>query len=885
MTNNEPLIMNLKEIREDDLLLVGGKGANLGEMASAGFPVPPGFCLTTAAFRRFIASVSQSEQIYERLNSAKNLDEVRKAGSYVRGILLNTPVPDIVLHEAERAWKNLGTQESYAVRSSATAEDLPGVSFAGQQDTYLNIIGRDNLMNGIRRCWISLFNDRAIIYRMQNSFSHANVALSVIVQQMVMAEKSGVMFTADPLTGHRHTLVIDASFGLGEALVSGAVTPDSYRVDKRIHTIIDSRISRKQLAVFPEKGGGVCQEELPLEQQNKTVLSNREIEVLTEMGCQVESHYGSPQDIEWAVSGGKIHLLQSRPITSLYPIDGLISPDGSLHVYFSLGHQQNMTRAMPPLSLSLFPLILPVRLDTDGTSPYLRFSGGRIYIDETQALRHPLFRRVLFGILSQFDILVPKAFKLVMDRPEFKGPHGIHLTFKSITFVFGILHRVFNAMWLRNLEGFISRTNEKIDTYIAENTSKLEKYSPGKKQVQAAFDALRGAFPFFLNWVPEAGAGNIAARLLNRTAKKYLPSEKANAITLGIKGNVVAEMNLALGDLADLAKQSPGLSAWFTRLDNAPFSWLEKAEKIEDSAPFFSAWRKFLDRYGSRGPSEIDIMMPRWNENPLPVLTVIKENILKNMSSRSLFNAQTAMREKVYKELLEKTGHGLFGKFRVWKIKRLYHVCTETGGMREHHKFVMIRLFWVVKQILEKNAQKLVQDGKLVSNDDIWFLTSFELLEIWNDTSTNWEEIISKRRKELNDFQKLTPPVILTSDGETPIVRHQVDDAPPGSLLGNPVSPGIAEGIAHVVLDPLTETLAPGEILVAPFTDPGWTPLFINAAGLVMNIGGELAHGSVIAREYAIPAVVGVYQATAKIKTGQRIRVDGNRGIIEILKE
>ena len=276
-------------------------------------------------------------------------------------------------------------------------------------------------------------------------------------------------------------------------------------------------------------------------------------------------------------------------------------------------------------------------------------------------------------------------------------------------------------------------------------------------------------------------------------------------------------------------------------------------------------------------------MMPRWNENPLPVLMVIGGNILKKESSRSLFDILSAKREEVFIELVKKAGHGPFGKLRAWKIKRLYHVLTETGGMREHHKFVMVRILWVVRQKLQKNARKLVSDGKLTSQDDLWFLNTRELLEIWDDSSTNWGKLITARKEDLNNFQKLTPPLILTSDGETPVVRHQVDNAPPGALLGNPVSPGVAEGIAHVILDPSAETLQQGEILVAPFTDPGWTPLFINAAGLVMNIGGELAHGSVIAREYAIPAVVGVHQATVEIKTGQRLRVDGNRGIVEIL--
>ena len=886
MTNTTPLILPFSDINARDLGLVGGKGANLGEMTNAGFPVPTGFCVTTTAFEKFIAAAPNVDELYALLDTitTDDLESVREIGERVRQTLLEIPIPNEIANVVRQTWQETDAGAAYAVRSSATAEDLPDASFAGQQDTYLNIIGEDALLDAVRRCWVSLFTDRAILYRIQNNFPHKDVHLSVVVQQMIMSETSGTLFTADPLTGHRHTLTIDASFGLGEALVSGLVTPDAYSVDKRTMTIIERQISEKEIAIYPEKDGGTRQETLGADQRKQAALTDDQILSLAEMGTKVESHYGTPQDIEWAMSDGNIYLLQARPITSLYPIDGLKSPDDSLHVFFSVGHQQNMTRAMAPLSLSNFPNFLPRELRSDdGTISILRTSGGRLFADITLALRHPLLKRVISGGLSQFDVLIPQLFQLAAQRPEFKRPHGLHFPFGILKGISGTLRRIFNSLWRRNLSGFIAQTNALIDDFINKSDRDLREYPNGKVQIQAILNELCKPATFFLNWVPEAAVGIAATRLLSKLASRWLSPSKVEALTLGIPGNVVIEMNLMLSDLAELARKSPQLVEAFSDLGNDAHLWLENIAKFESSAPFLESWNDFLVRYGSRGPSEMDISMKRWHEDPMPVLRVIAGNIEKNVSSRALFDVQEQAREAAFAELVEAAGKGILGRLRLRLFKRLYHVLIEAGGMREHHKFMMVRLVGVVKEVLKENAAELVAKGKLSASDDIWFLTWEELLKIWDDKETSWHEIVAQRRVDLARYLKLTPPVVITSDGETPVAQYSVEDAPPDALVGNPVSAGIVEGIAHVIHDPTTEMLKPGEILVAPFTDPGWTPLFINAAGLVMDIGGALAHGSVVAREYGIPAVVGVRGSTEKIQTGQRVRVDGNRGVVEIL--
>lgn len=886
MRNHTELILPFSEIRANDLPLVGGKGANLGEMTHAGFPIPTGFCLTTLAFQQFLDTYPGSDSLYNQLDTVltADLETVRRVGQHVRQLLLEVPIPDKIAAAVKEYWQGSGTEHAYAVRSSATAEDLPDASFAGQQDTYLNIIGEEALLDAIRRCWVSLFTDRAILYRRKNNFPHRDVQLSVVVQKMVIAESSGILFSADPLTGHRHTLTIDASFGLGEALVSGIVTPDAYKIDKRTMTIIDRTIAEKQIAIFPEKHGGTRQETLRPDQQKQTVLADPQILALAEIGVKVEEYYGSPQDIEWAITNGELYILQARPITSLYPIEGLKSPDDSLHVFFSMGHQQNMTRAMAPLSLSSFPNFIPLELRSDdGTSTFLRFSGGRLFIDLTQALRHPIFKRVASGALSQFDALAPQLFRLAVQRPEFKRPHELHISFGRLKGVFGILRQVFNGLWRRDLSGFVAQTNALINEYINKTNRSLREYPQGEAQIQAILNELPKAAPFFLNWVPEAAAGIAAVRLLPKLASRWLSADEVEALTLGIPGNVVNQMNLILSDLAELARNSPQLAEQFNHLGDDARAWLENIAQIEGSENFLEAWEDFLASYGARGPSEIDIIMKRWHEDPLPVLRVIAGNIEKNVSSRALFDAQASARQAAFIKLLQAGGNRLLGKLRLRLFKRLYHVLIEAGGMREHHKLMMVRLLWVVKVIVKENAVELVANGKLAAPDDVWFLTWEELRRIWEDSETSWHEVVAQRRADLARYLKLMPPVVITSDGEAPVAQYRVADAPPGSLIGNPVSSGVVEGVVNVIHDPAAETLQPGEILVAPFTDPGWTPLFINAAGLVMDIGGALAHGSVVAREYGIPAVVGVREATTKLQTGQRVRVDGNRGIIEIL--
>src|SRR5436305_2400996 len=386
-------VLGFQDIDKTKLMVVGGKGANLGELSRIdGIIVPEGFCITTEAYKRIISQTPEFNDLLEQLYLLKVEDRERiceiskKIRSVIEGTVIAKEIEEAVTHFITK----LGDKNAYAVRSSATAEDLPTASFAGQQDTYLNIIGKEAILKHISKCWASLFTDRALIYRMQNGFDHKKVHLSVVIQKMVYPEAAGIMFTADPITSNRKLLSIDASFGLGEALVSGLVNADTYRV--RNGEVIDKKISTKKLAMYALKDGGTYEQEIEPEKQNRQALTDEQILQLEGIGRKIEAHFGCPQDIEWCLVDDTFHVVQSRPITTLFPIPE--ANDEENHVYVSVGHQQMMTDPIKPLGLSFFLLT---------TRAPMRKAGGRLFVDITPMLASPARRQTLLDTMGQHD--------------------------------------------------------------------------------------------------------------------------------------------------------------------------------------------------------------------------------------------------------------------------------------------------------------------------------------------------------------------------------------------------------------------------------------------------------------------------------------------------
>ncbi len=879
----DSLVLAFDEIGRDDIQAVGGKGANLGELTKAGFDVPPGFCLSTSAFDAFMDATTAD--IYPRLDgvSPDDLDHLRVVGHSIRSHLRGIALPAAVEQAVVTAWQHLGENHAYAVRSSATAEDLPHASFAGQQDTFLNVRGKHSLLAKVKDCLISLFTDRAILYRVQNGFDHRRVAIAVIVQKMVQPDVSGILFTADPITGNRNRVSIDASFGLGEALVSGIVSADLYQVDKQKLSISKQQIAAKKVAIRALPEGGTEQVEVEADLRCRKALTDDQIIALAMLGSKVEAHYGKPQDIEWALEGNTLHITQSRPITSLYPLPEPAPEDDSLHVYFSLSHFQVMTNAMPPLSLSVLRTLIPVGHKTGQIeTSSVQTAGGRLYADLASILRHPVGQRMLLTAFENADQLAVGALSNLVKRSDFltRGDR-----FNPLRMVPALLPHLIKSigmlLWGRP-EGVPQKALAFMDDYMQSIASKMDAVHELPEQINLAVKALHRLSKPVLTWLPHWIAGMAAGVLLKKIIPKKADPNDWVAIERGLKGNVATDMNLAVGDLAVAARASDRVARRLSQTNRGAEARIAGLKEFAEGRTFLKTWHAFLRTYGARGPSEIDLSRPRWSEDPSSLLQMVVNAMGRNPIGSHRMHYQKLIVEgnQAARNLMAAAYKGRLGWLQGRLAKRLIRIYRHLAPLREHHKFLAIRLLSKLKTVLLKAGDQLAESGRIDASADIWFLTVPEVMDAFISDKNEFKRLISKRRSEFEHHQQLTPPRVITSEGEVPVVQLERAEAPDGALIGSPVSAGVVEGIAKVVLDPSVEALNPGEILVAPFTDPGWTPLFVNAAGLVTEVGGMMTHGSVVAREYGIPAVVGVVDATKLIKTGQRIRVHGDTGTI-----
>jgi phosphoenolpyruvate synthase/pyruvate phosphate dikinase len=408
-TNTNIYVLDFRAIDRSKLLAVGGKGANLGELCGIGaIQVPDGFCVTTEAHKKATGNNRELNNLLDELThfKAEDREKISEVSAKIRKAIEMVPIAEDVAKEIAAYLTKFNEKDAFAVRSSATAEDLPGASFAGQQDTYLNVIGQEAILKHISKCWASLFTDRAVIYRIQNGFDHRKVQLSVVVQQMVFPQAAGILFTADPVTGNRKVMSIDAGFGLGEAMVSGLVNADLYKV--RNGEIIDKKISTKKLAIYALKDGGTKEQEIKPEQQNEQALTNEQILQLDRIGRKIEEHFGNPQDIEWCLADNVFYIVQSRPITTLFPVPE--AGDLANHIYISVGHQQMMTDAMKPLGLSLWQLRVG--------RPMFK-AGGRLFVDVADILATPAGRESLLDAMGQHDPLIKDALLTIIERMDF----------------------------------------------------------------------------------------------------------------------------------------------------------------------------------------------------------------------------------------------------------------------------------------------------------------------------------------------------------------------------------------------------------------------------------------------------------------------------------
>jgi len=901
---------DFKDIDSTSLGIAGGKGANLGEMTKAGFPVPPGFIINTDAYSDFVNSYSEMDLIYNKLKNIKSedLDEVRKTGKLIRETIEKIDIPKQLKNEVSERLKEFGEDNYFAVRSSATAEDLPGASFAGQQDTFLNITGLENILINIRKCWVSLFTDRAILYRIEKGFSHQDVKLSAVIQKMVRPDVSGILFTVDPVSGNRNKMTIDAGFGLGEALVSGLINPDNYIVDKKNISILSANIQEKKIAIYPDGSGGTVTKNLEKEQSISRTLNDSLIKELCQIALKVETHYGTPQDIEWALEGGKFYLLQTRPVTTLFPLPE--SPRGreDHRIYISLGHIQVMTAPVSPMGRSVLSLFLPFgRPRKPGVyNPYIAEAGERIYIEVTPFMTRKFIRGKYSSGLQGVDYLMGKGVQESLSYLDVTN--GIKDFEKKMNFssVFYYARKIIPFLLKSNLVKNPIKNRKATADRLEKQFSLLKNNYEETIKTSDRLIYLRTQLEDFIDFVAFL-LGTMAPALISwkkigtnvrNWVKDDTLEEELSAIERGLIGNITTEMDLETGDLADLLKHLPKLLSLLQASDLSS-STLEKGRDLDDTEDFFAAWDKFMTRFGIRGLSEIDIKNARWEENPESLLKMLlSQSENENIGThRKHFNNLTSQAEQAVEKLgkqVRTSAPGFIGYLRARKINKLLSLYRGYMPLREHGKYYLMRLMSLIRQEITISSKLLAAKSVLVNKDFIWFLEINELIElvskVENEEYTSSEEIdllqgkIEKRKERFERFKDIEPPRVILGNGTIPRPSYNMDGIPDGALPGMAVSAGIVEGFAKVITDPGKESIKSGEILVAPFTDPAWTPLFINASAVVIEVGGLMTHGSVIAREYGIPAVVSVENVTKKIKTGQKIRVNGDLGYVEIIE-
>ncbi|WP_246333854.1 phosphoenolpyruvate synthase [Thermoactinomyces mirandus] len=881
-------ILHFNQIDRKSIPLVGGKGANLGELARAGFPVPPGFCVTTVAYRQWIDANREMEQWFDQLKHLKpeQLDEIRRTGEKIREQILDVPFPDLIKAEIVEAWKELGKDYAYAVRSSATAEDLPTASFAGQQETFLNVKGEMPLIEAVKKCWASLFTDRAILYRAKNGLDHRSVSMSVVIQRMILPERSGIMFTLDPVAGHRHTVSIDAGFGLGEALVSGIVSADLYKV--RNNGIVHRQIAKKEKGIFPVAEGGTETRELPPELQEEQVLPDEKILELAAIGRKIEKHYGSAQDIEWGMEGKQIYILQSRPVTSAFPVPP--AKDNNYRIYLSLGHKQMMTDYMKPLGISVMRTLVPLDKSSacDESQAYVE-AGGRLYLDCSEVMYSKFVRRKLSQVTMPDDDL--SALKKAVLRegfekriPKKRMTRQTFRIWKLILDLYGrLLPRLIRMMVFEDPVMVYKRVNSAFEQELSRLQQSVDQRS-GAERIRYVQEHVGGKLFFsLLDSLACTFVGIIARSKIERLVKKWLGEELSASIHKSPPGNVTSEMGLLIGDLADIARDYPEVANYLERANDSTF--YKGLREVEGGDVFKAELDRFMEKFGMRAQGEIDITRVRYKEAP----TILVPSILSHMRSnnpnehREKFEQGAKEANEAIQNLLTRV-RKTKGARKAKKLSHLVHLYRNMTGTRELPKYMIIRYFGVYRDAFLEEEKVLCSKKIIDHKEDIFYLTFNEIIALMeNRLHTDVKKLIRSRKQLEMHYQKLIPPRVMTSDGEIFTAERSNTEAPPGALIGIPVSAGVAEGFVKVVRRLEEGSLGKGDILVAPYTDPGWTPLFHSAKALVTEIGGTMTHGAVVAREYGIPAVCGVENATKILKDGQYVRVEGTKGYVKIL--
>ncbi|WJH25412.1 PEP/pyruvate-binding domain-containing protein [Pseudarthrobacter defluvii] len=883
------LILDFGALASAPLATAGGKALNLGKLATAGLPVPPGFCVTTAAYR--LAAPQELAEIAARLDGINGFDqeeqhddgsglpeeERNQLARSARETMRAAPVPPAVDTAVRDAYAAMGGGP-VAVRSSATSEDLPFASFAGQQDSFMDVTGAGAVVQAVRNCWASLWTDRAVAYRAANRISQREVSLAVVIQRMVPAATAGVLFTANPVTGTRTRTVIDATSGPGQAVVSGAVNPD--------HFVLDTASGRV----------------LQRPQDGAPTLTDVQLRELASLGSAAQKLLAAPQDVEWVIDGGgKAWLTQSRPITTLYPLPEEATParaaDGQTRAYLCATLLQGLTRPITPMGLS----VLGIMRNTKGPWKYA-CPGLRLYVDLTPVMRNKYGRRWLLRMLPLADGRSAAVFPALLEDPRFSvvrstpgrrgrtrrgGTPAAAGQAKAVAGISSLwtIVALFPAMARAVLrpEAVLRRARryqEQLETLL-----KLAEPATPEQRLQHAEGVLGSTVDGIIeSSLPGPSAGYVMLAAARRLLRGIAKPRELEAVLRGLPHNVTTEMDLELWRLAVAVSEDADARHVFTELRPHELAARYRAGTLPRVAQ--ESLHGFLGRYGHRAVAEIDLGMPRWAEEPDHLLGMVSnylrvqdpEQAPDRQFARAAAHADERVRELVGKATARSRLRGQLLALSLRRVRQL-------SGLRELPKFYIVLVMAEMHRQLDAIGAELAKAGSIAAAGDVFFLDFDELRVALR--GADLRKLVAERRRMYGvELRRRHVPRLLLSDGtdvEAAAAARTAalsQAAAVDRLTGTPASAGTATGKARVILDPVGAHVEPGEILVAPSTDPGWTPLFMTAGALVMEMGGVISHGAVVAREYGIPAVVGVADATTQLRDGQVVTVDGATGTV-----
>jgi rifampicin phosphotransferase len=833
---------------------VGGKGASLAKLSAAGLPVPGGFHVTTAAYWQFITDNALQPKILSALQGAEAADPARleSISQEIAACFEQGTVPAELAREVGVAYARLGQASSagdeicVAVRSSATAEDLPGASFAGQQETYLNICGAQDVLAAVVRCWASLWTARAIAYRARQGIAPETVALAVVVQELVRADAAGVLFTANPVSGRRDELVITATWGLGESLVGGLVTPDTLDVEKATGRVLRREIARKQVMTVRSQGGTRLLE-VPEELQKRPGLSKAQVAGLAALGRQIESLYGIPMDIEWTLAGGRLAIVQARPITNL--------PEPPME-----WRRQNPNALLARASFAEF---IP-----DPVSP--------------------LFATLAMPIAQQASI------KMMNDMMKLNRPDAYILEvvngYVYAGFVFDL------SMFWKMIEMSVAQTSKLMKDArgrwfaVREKTRQaMQKWDqePSRLPAPVLLQGVRELFSVTAEYYTVGQSGSIGAapfsEMVFNSVYKALVKGKADpaaaSFLLGFD-TISLRAEKSLFDLARRVEAGPGLAVY---LASAPVEDICAALKT-GTAPA-PGWKDFKELFQAHLAEfghtiyDLDFSRPVPADDPAPLIEALK-TYLAGMG------ADPHSRQRVQQEKRQQAADAIRKRLdplrRNW-FNRLLAWAQACGPDREDCIADLGLAYPLMRRMLSELGRRLTQGGAIACPEDVYWLEAAEADALAAAIETGvallqYMEKVEQRKALWQRERSVTPPFALPE--KTVLRKLVVHDNPQGSRLkGYAASPGRVTAPACVLRGPEEfGSMRPGDVIVATTTTPAWTPLFAMAAGVVTDIGGPLSHSSIVAREYGIPAVMGTGVATKRIRSGQIITVDGTTG-------